>query len=303
MAREATAIVDAIAARPRRRDAEERAIFIWRLLPVGAHDNPRWLPAQGWRRIIGCIRMSPDVTGWMLAIVLAGAVADARRSAARRRPAPLLDHGRRRGRRAATTRRPLARVRAADDAPAPARRCAWRPGPARAGSPPLAAADRGGTPEALAPVAEAVEVADRARARRARWPPMPRRCCGRPSAAAQDERDEMLVWIDEARALSTRLALVGPAPAVAAAGRSRRRRALARRRRLRTRGSRLHARARHARQPRWRGAAWPGPAIAVAIAPAPARPTAASQQRSGAASPRRGPLAVEARGYLLLCTP
>ena len=32
------------------------------------------------------------------------------------------------------------------------------------------------------------------------------------AAAAQDERDEMLVWIVEARALSTRLALVGPAP-------------------------------------------------------------------------------------------
>jgi len=32
------------------------------------------------------------------------------------------------------------------------------------------------------------------------------------SAAAQDERDEMQVWLDEARALSVRLALLGPAP-------------------------------------------------------------------------------------------
>jgi hypothetical protein len=40
MASEATAIVDAIAARPRRRDAEERAIFIWRLLPVALMITP-----------------------------------------------------------------------------------------------------------------------------------------------------------------------------------------------------------------------------------------------------------------------
>lgn len=103
------------------------------------------------------------------------------------------------------------RVRTGDDsagACAPLRLAAWA---ARGWITAAAAADRGGAPEALAPVAEAVEVLA------AIGPPRSEAAYAvallkAASAAAQDERDEMLVWIEEAQTIVTRLALVGPAP-------------------------------------------------------------------------------------------
>ena len=77
----------------------------------------------------------------------------------------------------------------------------------------VAAADRGGSREALAPVSAAVEAVT------ALGPPRSPAAyvaalLRAAAAAAQDERDEMRVWLEEARAISTRLALVGGAPAV-----------------------------------------------------------------------------------------
>lgn len=103
------------------------------------------------------------------------------------------------------------RVRTGDDsagACAPLRLAAWA---ARGWIMAAAAADRGGAPEALVPVAEAVAVLA------AIGPPRSDAAYAAAllkaaSAAAQDEREEMVVWIDEARAVATRLALTGPAP-------------------------------------------------------------------------------------------
>lgn len=74
-----------------------------------------------------------------------------------------------------------------------------------------AAADRGGAPAALEPVVEAIEILSRLGSPRseAAYAVALLRAA---SAAAQDERDEMLVWLDEARAVATRLALTGAAP-------------------------------------------------------------------------------------------
>jgi hypothetical protein len=77
----------------------------------------------------------------------------------------------------------------------------------------VAAADRGGSLEALAPVSAAVEAVT------ALGPPRSPAAyvaalLRAAAAAAQDERDEMRLWLEEARAISMRLALVGAAPAV-----------------------------------------------------------------------------------------
>lgn len=75
----------------------------------------------------------------------------------------------------------------------------------------LVASDKGGTPETLAPVVAAAKTVQ---------------ALGTPksdaayaaailqaaAAAAQDERDEVIVWLEEARDVSSRLAMAGPAP-------------------------------------------------------------------------------------------
>ena len=75
----------------------------------------------------------------------------------------------------------------------------------------VAAANRGGSPEALAPVIEAIAIVT------ALGPPRSEAAYAAAvlraaAAASQDERDEMLVWIEEAQALSARLALAGAPP-------------------------------------------------------------------------------------------
>lgn len=77
----------------------------------------------------------------------------------------------------------------------------------------VAAADRGGTPEALRPVQEAIAAVT------ALGPPRSAAAYAAAllraaAAAAQDERDEMRLWLEEARAIAERLALAGPAPTV-----------------------------------------------------------------------------------------
>ncbi len=162
------------------------------------------------------------------------------------------------------------------------------------------AADRGGTPEALAPVTAAVAALS------ALGPPRSEAAYATAllraaAAAAQDERDEMLVWIEEARALSARLALAGPAPV-------------------------LPLPIDLAEGELWHGvddyelaeAAFTR-ALTVANAPAAWRGLARARDRRGnragacdayrrvaaglAGEVTPGPLAAEARGYLLLCTP
>ncbi len=163
-----------------------------------------------------------------------------------------------------------------------------------------AAADRGGAVEALAPVVEAIAILT------ALGPPRSDAAYAvallrAASAAAQDERDEMLVWIEEARALAARLALAGPGPT-------------------------------------WplpvdlaEGELWHGVddyelaevaftrALAARESPRAWRGLARARDRRGnqrgaceayqrvqqmlAAEAARGPLAVEARAYLLLCRP
>ncbi len=75
-----------------------------------------------------------------------------------------------------------------------------------------AAADRGGTADALEPVAAAVAAVT------SLGPPWSEAAYAAAllraaAAAAQDERDEMRVWIEQARGLSVRLTLAGSAPA------------------------------------------------------------------------------------------
>lgn len=164
----------------------------------------------------------------------------------------------------------------------------------------VTAADRGGTPESLAPVRAAIDAVT------ALGPPRSAAAyvaalLRAAAAAAQDERDEMLVWIDEARAISTRLALSGPAPAVPLA-------------------------IDQAEGELWHGlddyelaeAAFTR-ALAAADTPAAWRGLARARDRRGnragaceayrraatelAREAAPGPLAAEARGYLLLCTP
>ena len=120
------------------------------------------------------------------------------------------------------------------------------------------------------------------------------------AAAAQDERDEMRVWLEEARAISTRLALIAAAPAVPI-------------------GIDL------AEGELWHGvddyelaeAAFTR-ALGAAETPAAWRGLARARDRRGnragacdayrrvadalAAQATPGPLAAEARGYLLLCS-
>lgn len=164
----------------------------------------------------------------------------------------------------------------------------------------VAAADRGGTPEALAPVTAAVTAVT------ALGPPRSEAAYAAAllraaAAAAQDERDEMLVWIEEARALSARLALAGPTPV-------------------------LPLPIDLAEGELWHGvddyelaeAAFTR-ALAVADTPAAWRGLARARDRRGnrvgacdayrrvaaglALEATPGPLAAEARGYLLRCTP
>lgn len=164
----------------------------------------------------------------------------------------------------------------------------------------VAAADRGGTPEALAPVSAAVDAVT------ALGPPRSAAAYAAAllraaAAAAQDERDEMLVWIEEARALSARLALAGPAPT-------------------------LPLPIDLAEGELWHGVddyelaevAF-SRALTVADTPAAWRGLARARDRRGnragacdayrrvaaglAGEAAPGPLAAEARGYLLLCTP
>lgn len=164
----------------------------------------------------------------------------------------------------------------------------------------VAAADRGGTPEALAPVTVAVTAV------MALGPPRSPAAyvaalLRAAAAAAQDEREEMLVWIEEARALSARLALAGPAPT-------------------------LPLPIDLAEGELWYGVddyelaeASFTRALAVADAPAAWRGLARARDRRGnrtgacdayrraaaglAGEAAPGPVAAEARGYLLLCTP
>jgi tetratricopeptide (TPR) repeat protein len=164
----------------------------------------------------------------------------------------------------------------------------------------VTAADRGGTPESLAPVRAAIDAAA------ALGPPRSAAAYAAAllraaAAAAQDERDEMLVWIDEARAISTRLALSGPAPAVPLAI-------------DRAEGELWHGVDDH----ELAEAAFTR-ALAVADTPAAWRGLARARDRRGnragaceayrraatglAREAAPGPLATEARGYLLLCTP
>lgn len=164
----------------------------------------------------------------------------------------------------------------------------------------VAAANRGGSPEALAPVTEAIAIVT------ALGPPRSEAAYAAAvlraaAAASQDERDEMLVWIEEAQALSVRLTLAG-AP------------------------------------PRWplpielaTGELWHGVndyqlaeaaferALAARESPAAWRGVARARDRRGngagacdayrrvqqllADDEAPGPLATEARGYLLLCSP
>jgi hypothetical protein len=164
----------------------------------------------------------------------------------------------------------------------------------------VAAAGRGGTAESLAPVTSAIEAVT------ALGPPRSAAAyvaalLRAAAAAAQDERDEMLVWIEEARAIAARLALAGPAPAVPLA-------------------------IDPAEGDLWHGvddyelaeAAFMR-ALAAADTPAAwgglARARDRRGNRAGACDAYRrvaaglageatpGPLAAEARGYLLLCTP
>lgn len=163
-----------------------------------------------------------------------------------------------------------------------------------------AAADRGGTPESLAPVTAAIAAATAIGPPRSA-PAYVAALLRASAAAAQDERDEMLVWIEEARALSARLALTGPSPAVPLA------------------------------IDRAEGELWLGVddyelaeaaftrALAATETPAAWRGLARARDRRGnragaceayrtvaaglAVEATPGPLAAEARGYLLLCTP
>jgi len=153
--------------------------------------------------------MSLDVPGWLLAIALLTAPQTTADTCAPASLAALaaaaVEVGR--GEQASA----VARVRAADEAGQlcrPLRLAAWAFHGWLAA---LAAGDRGGTPEALAPVTEALQAltALGPASLEARYAGAWLRAA---AAAAQDERDEMLVWMEEARALSTRLAFNGAAP-------------------------------------------------------------------------------------------
>ena len=245
--------------------------------------------------------MSLIVTGWTLAIVLAGA---SQTLASRCSPAvqAVLEQAAAeaaRGEYAAAAER----VRTGDDRADACRFLRLAAWASRGWVAAAAAADRGGAPGALAPVVEAVEMLTAIGA------------IGSPrseaayavallkaaSAAAQDERDEMLVWIEEARAVAARLALAGPAPlwplpvdlaegelwhgvddyelAEAAFTRA-----------LATRESPLA----------WRGLARAQDRRANRSGACQAYRRV---QQALAAESAPGPLAVEARAYLLLCTP
>lgn len=242
--------------------------------------------------------MSPDVMTWMLALALSvpSQTAPERCAAEARRVLAEMAAATARGD-VVETARLAAAGDAADSGCADLRLASWS---WHGWSAAATAADRGGTPESLAPVRAAIDAVT------ALGPP--RSVAGyvaallrAASAAAQDERDEMLVWIDEARAISTRLALTGQAPAVPLA------------------------------IDRAEGELWHGVddyelaevaftrALAVAETPAAWRGLARARDRRGnhvgaceayrrvaaglAGEATPGPLAAEARGYLLLCTP
>jgi len=75
----------------------------------------------------------------------------------------------------------------------------------------MEAADRGGSPDALAPVRDAIAVVTALGEPRSEAG-YAAALVSAAAAAAQDEREEMLVWIDEAHARSARLRLAGAPP-------------------------------------------------------------------------------------------
>ena len=155
--------------------------------------------------------MSPDVMAWTLAVALTSplqSVAD-RCGPEARAALETMAATAARGDYAAAARQASAGDAAATDCTA-LRLAAWSWHGWNAAA---AAADRGGTPDALAPVSAAAAAAT------ALGPPRSAAAyvvalLRAAAAAAQDERDEMVVWIEEARAIATRLALTGSPPAM-----------------------------------------------------------------------------------------
>lgn len=155
--------------------------------------------------------MSLNVTGWMLAIAVAAAFRQAPSPACSTASQAVLDAAMADVARgdftAAAERVRVAYETAGECRPLHLAAWAWRGWAAAA-----AAADRGGAPDALAPVTRAIETVSSLGGPRSEAA-YAAAVLHAAAAAAQDERDEMQLWLEEARALSTRLTLLGTSPA------------------------------------------------------------------------------------------